>query len=71
MKLISEIVPEDVAATAQTLYGTFGLGIANAALTLAAGFLYGSLGAGSYWVMVALCAAALPLAAGLRSSRAG
>jgi PPP family 3-phenylpropionic acid transporter len=71
MKLISEIVPDDVAATAQTLYGTFGLGIANAALTLAAGFLYGSLGAGAYWVMVALCATALPLAAGLRSSRAG
>ncbi|WP_128560785.1 MFS transporter [Methylobacterium crusticola] len=65
MRLIAEIVPERLAATSQTLYGTLGLGLASAVLTAAAGLLYGHLGAGAFWAMAALCAAAVPLAAGL------
>lgn len=65
MRLIAGVVPERLAATAQTLYGTLGLGVASAVLTAAGGLLYGAFGAGAFWVMTALCVAALPLAAGL------
>lgn len=65
MRLIADLVPEDVAATAQTLYGPFSLGLANAAMTLAAGFLYGWSPAGAYGVMAALCAGSVWLAEGL------
>ncbi|MCJ2124008.1 MFS transporter [Methylobacterium sp. J-077] len=65
MRLIASVVPERLAATAQTLYGTLGLGVASAVLTATAGFLYGAFGAGAFWAMAALCALALPLASGL------
>ena len=65
MRLIVEIVPERLAATAQTLYGTLGLGIASAVLTGTAGLLYAEFGAQSFWAMAALCGLAFPLAAGL------
>ena len=68
MRVIGEIVPDDIAATAQTLYGPCALGIANAALTLAAGHLYGWYGAGAYWPMVALCGVAGMLALGMRAT---
>ncbi|MGU3538492.1 MFS transporter [Methylobacterium sp. A54F] len=64
--LIEASVPPALRATALTLYGTVALGLAGAALTLAAGSLYGALGAGAFWVMAALSLAALPLALGLR-----
>ncbi|MGU3541337.1 MFS transporter, partial [Methylobacterium sp. A54F] len=64
--LIEAGVPPALRATALTLYGTVALGLAGAALALAAGSLYGALGAGAFWVMAALCLAALPLALGLR-----
>ncbi|MGU3537991.1 MFS transporter [Methylobacterium sp. A54F] len=70
MRLIVEIVPERLAATAQTLYGTLGLGLASAVLTAAGGLLYGRLGGSAFYVMAGLCALALPLAAGLRHNRA-
>ena len=66
MRLIVGIVPGRLAATAQTLYGTLGLGIASALLTGTVGLLYGRFGAQAFWAMAALCALALPLAAGLR-----
>lgn len=62
MSLIGRLVPERSAATAQTLYGTLGLGIASAALTLVSGSLYARFGAGAFWAMAALCAAAIPAA---------
>ena len=68
MRLITGLVPQRLAATAQTLYGTLGLGLASAILTGAAGVLFGELGAGAFWAMAALCVLALPMAAGLRSS---
>ncbi|SFU74751.1 MFS transporter, PPP family, 3-phenylpropionic acid transporter [Methylobacterium sp. 174MFSha1.1] len=69
MHLIARHVPERVAATAQTLYGTLGLGVASALLTALGGMLYGRLGPGAFWAMAALCLAALPVAAGLRPDR--
>ncbi|TNC15757.1 MFS transporter [Methylobacterium terricola] len=65
MRRIGELVPAHLAATGQTLYGTFGLGLASAALTATGGLLYGALGAGAFWIMAALSAAGLPVAAGL------
>ena len=47
MRLITSLVPERLAATAQTLYGTLGLGVASAVLTATAGLLFGALGAGA------------------------
>ncbi|WP_298961962.1 MFS transporter [uncultured Methylobacterium sp.] len=69
MHLIAEHVPERVAATAQTLYGTLGLGAASAVLTVTGGALYGYLGPGAFWAMAALCVIALPFAAGLRKDQ--
>jgi len=60
MHLIARVVPERLAASAQTLYGTLGLGVASAVLTATGGLLYGMFGAGAFWFMTALCASALP-----------
>ncbi|GJD34944.1 MFS transporter [Methylobacterium aerolatum] len=62
MHLFAGVVPERLAASAQTLYGNLGLGVASAALTAMGGLLYGAFGAGAFWVMAALCALALPFA---------
>jgi MFS transporter, PPP family, 3-phenylpropionic acid transporter len=69
MRVLAEIVPASLAATALTLYGTLGIGAATTLVTLACGPLYAHLGAQAFWVMAALCAAALPLAFGLREFR--
>jgi MFS transporter, PPP family, 3-phenylpropionic acid transporter len=65
MHLIARVVPEHLAASAQTLYGTLGLGVASAVLTATGGLLYGAFGAGAFWAMAALCASALPFLGGL------
>jgi MFS transporter, PPP family, 3-phenylpropionic acid transporter len=65
MGIMVRVVPAHLAATAQTVYGTGALGIASAIMTLAAAYLYGSIGASAYWVMAALCAGAIPLTRGL------
>jgi MFS transporter, PPP family, 3-phenylpropionic acid transporter len=67
MAVIARNVPDRLAATAQTLYGTGALGIASAFMTTASGYLYGALGAQAFWAMAALCAFALPLVRGLSS----
>jgi hypothetical protein len=61
-RVLAETVPPRLAATALTLYGTVGVGAAVALLTLVSGSLYAKFGAQGFWVMAALCAAALPLA---------
>jgi PPP family 3-phenylpropionic acid transporter len=66
MRLLAECVPRHLAATALTLYGTVGIGVPTVLLTLASGPLYTRFGAYGFWVMAALCAAALPLARTLR-----
>ena len=71
MRIIATAVPEPLAATAQSFYGAFALGVASAALTLASGYLYGYLGLRSYWAMAGLCALALPMVGGLVASPSG
>jgi len=66
MRMIARAVPIQLSATAQAFYGTVAVGSASTALTFASGPLYGRLGAAAFWVMAALCAAALPIAYGLR-----
>jgi PPP family 3-phenylpropionic acid transporter len=70
MRLIASTVPWQLAATAQAMYA-FGAAGTTALLTLASGTLYGTLGAKAFLVMALLCAAAMPLAFGLRAVRAG
>ena len=65
MRIIAVTVPDQLSATAQSVYGTLFLGIASATLTLASGALYGRFGAPAFWLMSLLCAAALPLTRGL------
>lgn len=67
VRMIARVVPVQFSATAQAFYGTVAVGAASTALTLASGPLYGWLGASAFWVMAALCAAALPVAYGLRT----
>ena len=62
MDVIGRAVPARLAASAQAFYATVAMGATSAAVTLASGPLYGRLGAGAFWVMAAMCAAALPLA---------
>ena len=66
LRLIAQIVPARLGATALTLYGSFGHGLASALLTLAAGSLYGSFGAQGFWAMAAISLLAVPLALSLR-----
>ncbi len=68
VRLITRTVPAELSATAQAFYGTIAVGAASTALTFASGPLYGRLGASAFWVMAALCAAALPISWGLRGS---
>lgn len=70
MRLMAEIVPKHLAATALALYGTLGIGAATALVTLASGPLYGRFGAAAFWAMAVLAALALPIAATLRGTRA-
>jgi PPP family 3-phenylpropionic acid transporter len=66
MRLIGRIVPAGLEGTAQALYAT-GAGAATAGLTFLSGFLYMRWGAEAFWMMAALCAAALPLSLKLRA----
>ena len=66
LRLLAENVPHHLAATALTIYGTVGIGVPTALLTLASGQLYAHFGAHGFWVMALFCAAALPVARALR-----
>jgi PPP family 3-phenylpropionic acid transporter len=68
MRLLLRIVPQGLEGTAQAFYATVGVGAATAVLTLISGALYGRLGPEAFWVMAALCAAALPLTLKLRGA---
>jgi PPP family 3-phenylpropionic acid transporter len=61
MRVIGNVVPSGLAATAQTLYA-FGAGLVTAALTSVSGTLYADYGGHTFLLMAALCAIALPLA---------
>jgi PPP family 3-phenylpropionic acid transporter len=66
MRLLPQSVPDALAATAQAIYGTVGVGAATALLTLVSGWLYARLGAAAFGIMSALCLAAVPIARSLR-----
>jgi MFS transporter, PPP family, 3-phenylpropionic acid transporter len=66
MRLISQLVPSGLAATAQAIYGTVAIGAVSSLLTLASGGLYGQFGAAGFWAMAALSMSALPFIAKLR-----
>jgi PPP family 3-phenylpropionic acid transporter len=61
MRRLAEMVPPHLSATALAVYGA-GIGGASALLTLLSGWLYGAIEAQGFWVMAALCLAAIPLA---------
>jgi PPP family 3-phenylpropionic acid transporter len=61
MQLIAGIVPRELAATAQAVYGTLGIGLATASLMLLSGWLYAHLGPLAFLCMSVLCLAALTL----------
>src|SRR5690606_32646154 len=58
MAILVQAVPGRLAATAQSVYASLGTGLVSATLTLASGLLYARFGAGGFWVMALLCAAA-------------
>ena len=62
MRVIAEVTPPRLAATAQSVYGTLGIGAAVTILTFASGVLYQHLGGRGFWVMSALCVVAIPIA---------
>jgi MFS transporter, PPP family, 3-phenylpropionic acid transporter len=66
MRLLADTVPAQLAATAQAIYGTVGIGVATALLTLLSGWLYARMGPHAFAVMSVLCLADLPIAASLR-----
>ena len=67
VQMLARIVPPPLAATAQAAYGTVAVGAMSALVTLASGPLHGVYGPGAFWAMAALCALAIPAAAGLRA----
>ena len=68
--LIERAVPPTARATALTLYGTVGLGLAGAAATLASGPLFSAFQGRAFWAMAGLSLAAVPLALRLRAEPA-
>jgi MFS transporter, PPP family, 3-phenylpropionic acid transporter len=62
MRILATSVPPGLAATAQAIYGTVGIGAATATLTIASGWLYSGLGGLAFLAMSLLCVAALPVA---------
>ncbi|SFL16389.1 MFS transporter [Methylorubrum salsuginis] len=66
LRILTRAVPEGLRATALTVYGSLGLGLASALATLAAGPLYGGLGLPAFWFMSGLSLLAVPVAQRLR-----
>jgi PPP family 3-phenylpropionic acid transporter len=65
MRILVASVPPELAATAQAIYGTVGIGTTTAILTIASGWLYAWLGGLAFFAMSLLCIAALPVALSL------
>jgi MFS transporter, PPP family, 3-phenylpropionic acid transporter len=61
MQLLARIVPRELAATAQAVYGTLGIGVATASLMLLSGWLYARFGPSAFLSMSLLCLIALAL----------
>ena len=69
VRLVTEVCPPRLAATAQSLYGTLALGLASAILTFVSGFLYQNRGTQAFWLMSLLCVLAIPVALSLTGMR--
>ena len=69
MQVIVMAVPDRLAATAQSVYGTLCVGLATALLTLAAGVLYQRFAGHAFLAMSILCLIALPICQGLERPR--
>lgn len=65
MRLLVRVVPAHLAATGQAIYA-FAAASAAGLTMLASGSLFAHFGAHAFFAMAGLCAAALPLTAGLR-----
>jgi PPP family 3-phenylpropionic acid transporter len=68
MRLLADNVPPQLAATAQAVYGTVGVGAATALLIFASGWLYGLMGPMAFVTMSGLCLLAIPVASGLKAT---
>jgi PPP family 3-phenylpropionic acid transporter len=55
MRLLAVSVPPQLAATAQAIYGTLGIGATSAILTVLSGWLYAQMGGSAFLVMSGLC----------------
>jgi MFS transporter, PPP family, 3-phenylpropionic acid transporter len=71
MRLIGQLVPSGLAATAQAIYGTVAIGAVTSLLTLASGGLYSQFGAAGFWAMAALSIMAMPFIVKLRRAAGG
>ena len=60
MRVLANIVPRELAGLAQAIYGTVGVGLASAVVTLLSGSLYAHFGAKGFWTMSVMDAMALP-----------
>ena len=66
MRVIAEVVPPTLAASAQATYGVLAAGAASALVTLASGPLFDRFAGEAFLAMAGLCVVALPLAWNLR-----
>ena len=66
MRIIADVVPDGLAASAQAFYGTVAAGVCTALITLVSGPLYGHFGGNAFLAMSGLCLLALPLTLLLR-----
>ena len=71
MAVLVRVVPGRLAATGQSAYAFLGTGRRRGGADARVGPLYARLGAGGYWAMALLCAAAVPAALGLRAPEGG
>jgi PPP family 3-phenylpropionic acid transporter len=69
MRVLAAIVPRALAATAQAVYATLGIGATSAVLTLLSGSLYAQFASRGFWAMAALAMAALPVIWALHRAR--
>ena len=60
MRVLAAIVPRELAGLAQAIYGTVGIGLTSAALTLISGSLYAEFGNQGFWAMFLMALAAVP-----------
>jgi PPP family 3-phenylpropionic acid transporter len=71
MRVLAQIVPPRLAATAQALYGTVAIGLTTAVLTVISGALYAHFGAAAFVMMASLCSLGMLSALRVRDQQGG